>query len=124
MADQLLNLQTVRELMAVEAKSGKPFLAGLADSFAREARAALERMRACARAGDRERLAREAHRLKGSSGSIGAERLSAECRSLERAAREGDCPGLEALIDQALRVLDESQRRMEHHFARRRAGAA
>ena len=118
MSDELLNLETVRELMAVEAKSGKPFMARLIDSFAQEARAALERMRACARAGDAERLAREAHRLKGSSGSIGAEQLSGECRALERNAREGDCAALEARIDRALRVLDASQRRMERHFAR------
>jgi HPt (histidine-containing phosphotransfer) domain-containing protein len=119
MSDELLDLETVRELLAVEAKSGKPFMAHLLESFAREARAALERMRACARAGDTERLAREAHRLKGSSGSLGAARLSGECRALERTAREGKCEALEARIDYALRVLDASQRRMERHFARR-----
>ena len=124
MSDELLNLETVHELMAVEAKSGKPFLAHLFESFAREARAARERMRDCARAGDGERLAREAHRLKGSSGSIGAARLCGECRDLERNAREGDRAALEARIDQALRVLDASQRRMQRHFARPRAGAA
>jgi HPt (histidine-containing phosphotransfer) domain-containing protein len=118
MPEELLNLQTVNELMAVEARSGKRFVAGLLESFAREARAALERMRAYARTGDRERLAREAHRLKGSSGSIGAARLSGECRALEKTARDASCETLEARIDQALQVLDLSQRRMERHFAR------
>lgn len=119
MREDLLNLDTVRELMAVEAKCGKPFVARLLEAFAVEARAALERMRACARAGDTERLAREAHRLKGSSGSIGASRLSGECRALERTALEGKCEALEARIDHALDVLDASQRRMERHLAHR-----
>lgn len=119
MRDELLNLQTVRELIAAEARSGKPFMAGLLEQFAREARAALERMRACARAGDSKRLALEAHRLKGSSGSMGAARLSGECRALERNAREGHCEALEERIDEALRVLDASQRSMERHFVRR-----
>ena len=119
MADELLNLQIVRELLAVEAKSSTPFMGGLLEAFAGEARAALERMRACARAGDAERLAREAHRLKGSSGSLGAARLSGECLALERSARAGRCDALEAHIDRALRVLDDSHRRMAEHFSRR-----
>ena len=118
MPDELLDLQTVRELLAVEEKSGRRFMTHLLESFTHEARAALERMRACARSGDAERLAREAHRLKGSSGSIGAARLCGECRVLERNAREGKCEALEERIDQALQVLDASHRRMERHFAR------
>jgi HPt (histidine-containing phosphotransfer) domain-containing protein len=117
MPEELLNLQTLDELLAVEARSGKRFMAGLLESFTREARAALERMRGCAREGDRGRLAREAHRLKGSSGSMGAERLSGECSALERSAGEADCAALEARINQALRVLDASHSRMERHFA-------
>ncbi|HSN33875.1 MAG TPA: Hpt domain-containing protein, partial [Ideonella sp.] len=80
MPEELLNLQTVHELVAVEAESGIAFVAGLVEAFACDAREALERMRHCARAGDVERLAREAHRLKGSSGSVGAARLSGECQ--------------------------------------------
>jgi HPt (histidine-containing phosphotransfer) domain-containing protein len=117
MTDELLDLQTVRELLAVEEKSGRRFMAHLLESFTREARAALERMRVCARSGDAERLAREAHRLKGSSGSIGAARLCGECRALERNAREGKCEALEERIDHALQVLDASHRGMERHFA-------
>jgi HPt (histidine-containing phosphotransfer) domain-containing protein len=119
MADDLLNLQTVRELMDAEAKGGKPFLAGLVRSFANEARAALERMRACVRSGDGKRLALEAHRLKGSSGSMGAARLSGECRALERSAREGRLEALERRIDDALQLVEASQRRMERHFSGR-----
>lgn len=119
MGDSLLNLDTVRELMEAEARCGKPFMAALLDAFAAEARAALERMRACIRAGDAQRLALEAHRLKGSSGSMGAEQLYGECVVLERTARQGKCDALEERIDHALRVLDASRRRMEHHFPRR-----
>ncbi len=118
-AEELLNLDTVRELMAVEAKSGRPFVARLLEAFVAEARMALERMRACARAGDTQRLAREAHRLTGSSGSIGASLFSGECRALERTAREGKCEGLEAHIDHALALLVASQQRMERHLAHR-----
>jgi HPt (histidine-containing phosphotransfer) domain-containing protein len=119
MADDLLNLQTVRELMDAEAKGGKPFLAALVQSFAKEARAALERMRACVRSGDSKRLALEAHRLKGSSGSIGAVRLSGECRLLERNAREGRFEALEQRIDDALKLLEASERHIERQLSRR-----
>ncbi len=102
-------METVRELVAVEAQSGVPFVSSLLEAFVRDARASLERMRACARAGESERLASEAHRLKGTSGSVGAARLSTECRAIERKAREGGCAALEASIDVALHVLQASQ---------------
>lgn len=114
MPDPLVNVETVRELVAVEAKSGVPFVSGLLEAFVHDARASLERMRACARAGESEGLVREAHRLKGTSGSVGAARLSGECRDIERTAREGHCAALEARIDAALHVLQAS----EAHIAR------
>lgn len=122
MPENLLNVETVRDLIAFEAQSGRSFLAALLESFAHDARAALERMRACARAGDGERVANEAHRLKGSSGSIGAVGFSSECLAIERNAREGAYETLEERIDQALRVLDASrlglQRLIPHHAGR------
>ena len=109
MPDNLLNVETVRDLIAFEAQSGRSFLAALLESFAQDARAALERMRACARAGDGERVANEAHRLKGSSGSLGAVGFSGECLAIERNARAGAYETLEERIDEALRVLDASR---------------
>jgi HPt (histidine-containing phosphotransfer) domain-containing protein len=122
MPEDLVNVDTVNELVAVEAESGIAFVAGLLEAFACDAREALERMRDCARCGDAERVAREAHRLKGSSGSVGAARLSGECQVIERNAREGRCEALEARIEHALRVLDASRQGIERLIPRPAGG--
>lgn len=110
---QVVDYDVLRELAGVGADSGSGFMADLMEGFASDARAALERMRACARSGDAPLLAREAHRLKGSSGTVGAVALAGECLEMERRARGGSCAGVEAKVDHALTLLDVSH----HHMA-------
>lgn len=105
---QLVDYDVLRELAAVGADSGSAFMLELMNGFAADARAALERMRGCARLGECAALAREAHRLKGSSATVGAVALSAACLEMERRARAGSCEGIEAGIERALRLLDAS----------------
>lgn len=110
--NDLLDLETLRELAALEGSQGQPYAAELLELFTAEARRALLRMRVSAWLGDAGALAREAHRLKGSSGSVGATRLQAECLALERCAREGDLGelvGLEERIEYALGVLQATR---------------
>lgn len=106
---EVIDHGVLRELAGVSADSGTSFVLELAEIFAADARGALERMRACARKGDAGTLAREAHRLKGSSGTLGALRLAGECLEIERRARAGGCADLEARVDGALTLLDATR---------------
>jgi len=103
---QVVDPAVLRDLAGVGADSGGAFVLELLEVFASDARGSLERMKGCARRGDAGALAREAHRLKGTSGTLGAVRLAGVCLEIERSARAGRCEGLEARVDGALTLLD------------------
>jgi len=106
---QLVDREVLRDLAGVCADSGSTFVLELTEVFAADARVAFERMRACARQGDSTALAREAHRLKGSSGTLGAVRLAGACLEIERRARAGSCSDVESRVDDALALLDATR---------------
>jgi len=115
--EDLFDVEALGELATVHASQGEEFMRGLLELFAADAHRTLVSMRVSAWMGDAVALAREAHRLKGSSGSFGARRLEAECRVLERCAREGDLGGLlglEEQIEQALGVLRATREGIRH----------
>ena len=118
----LLDRDQLRRLADLADASDAAFLAGLYELFTGDARETLERMRELVRTGDAARLAREAHRLKGSSGSIGAAGFSRGCLAIERRARELGAAGLEGPIAEAQLLLDEAQRLLEATLAELRAG--
>jgi len=99
----------LRDLAGVSADSGSRFVLELAEVFTADARGTIERMRACARRGDCGTLAREAHRLKGSSGTLGAVGLAGACLEIERRARAGACGDAETRVDEALALLDATR---------------
>lgn len=106
---ELLDLEVIRDLSEVTADSGPGFLRSVLDRFSADARDCIERMRRHARSGDAASLAREAHRLKGSSGTVGAVLLADQCREIERSARAGLCTGMEPKIEQAHDALDATR---------------
>lgn len=112
----LLDLDIVRELMAVTADSGSTYMVHLFQIFATDAASALERMRQCAERGDPVSLAREAHRLKGSSGTVGAIQLAAECFAIERTARGGSCADTGTRINRAFTLLDATRGAVAQFF--------
>jgi len=120
----LLDLDVIRDLSEVTSDSGPGFLRGVLERFAADARDCLERMRAHLRRGDAAALAREAHRLKGSSGTVGALRLASECRPIETSARAGECAGMEPKIEQARDVLDATRVDLVAYFRGTIASAA
>ena len=105
----LVDHDVLRDLAGVCADSGSAFVLELTEVFAADARGAFERMRDCARQGDCTTLAREAHRLKGSSGTLGAVGLAGACLEIERRAREGRCGDVEPRVDNALALLDATR---------------
>jgi HPt (histidine-containing phosphotransfer) domain-containing protein len=113
--DKLLDVEVVKELIGVTAQD-IAFIAELLRDYAADARQALERMDGYARQGDCAALAREAHRLKGSSGTVGALQLARECLAIEHAARGGTSRGLESTIVHASAVLEATRGRMIEFF--------
>ena len=65
------------------------FLEGIVRSFLAHTERAVVELRAAATSGDRERLRRAAHGLKGSAGNVGAKPLAALARRVEEAAVAG-----------------------------------
>lgn len=121
---ELLDLDVIRDLADVTADSGPGFLRDVLERFAADALDCLERMRAHVLRGDTASLAREAHRLKGSSGTVGAIRLAAECRDIERTARAGVCTEMEPRIERARDVLDATRVGLVAYFRGTIASAA
>jgi len=101
----LLDMRVVRELALIEISPGDSLLPHFLETFAGDACASLERMRAQARVADPRVLASEAHRLKGGSTSIGAVQLAGELAEIERSVRAGATAGLEGRIARALELL-------------------
>jgi HPt (histidine-containing phosphotransfer) domain-containing protein len=122
--DELLDFEVIRDLAAVTADSGDAFLRSVLERFAADAGGALERMQSLARAGDSVSLAREAHRLKGSSGTVGARLLAGECLEIERAARAGVCFVTPPMIAHACATLDATRCGLAAYFDGTIAAAA
>jgi len=88
---------------------GEAWTLGVLERFASDACGCIERMRRHARNGDTASLASEAHRLKGSSGTVGAILLAGACQEIERSARAGICTGMELRLEQARDALDATR---------------
>ena len=86
------------ELLGLLGGHGGPTLA---DEFGVDARKLLAEMKAALDDGDAEELRRSAHALKGSSGNLGAARLSALAAGLEQLARDDVLGAAAALMQQA-----------------------
>jgi HPt (histidine-containing phosphotransfer) domain-containing protein len=89
---------------------GAELLSELAESFSGDIGSALPAVREAASAGDARSVERIAHALKGSSGSMGARRMSAICAELQDAGGSGDLPRVPGLLG-----------RLEGEFGRVRA---
>lgn len=119
----LLDLELLGSLAGLGDDSGTAYLAELYDLFERDARKAIEGMRVFMLQGDALSLAREAHRLKGASGLVGAARLSRGFLAIEDGARSESTGQLEAKIAEAARLLDETVRALQE-FVHSPAGNA
>jgi two-component system sensor histidine kinase/response regulator len=86
---------------------GADLVRSLVEEFLEEAESRVEALTRAA-GGDAERVRREAHALRGSSATIGANRLADVCAQLERSAvtgAVGDEPGLAAQAREQLEAV-------------------
>jgi len=91
----VLDKDTLRELRDMLG----PGLTLILDQFDGQARGLLQSMEQRAQHGDLQAIRTLAHRLKGSSGSIGARVLAAEAAQLEQIAAEGDAEGVRTKLE-------------------------
>jgi CheY-like chemotaxis protein/HPt (histidine-containing phosphotransfer) domain-containing protein len=77
---------------------GPELLSKLAETFSAETSTALSALREAVAASDAQSVKSIAHTLKGSSGSMGAQKMSAICAELEDAGASGDLPKVTGLL--------------------------
>lgn len=95
------------------------FLAELIDIYLDDAPPQLELLRAAVARADAAAASSVAHRLKGSSGHIGAESLSQLCSQIERAGRQSRVDE----INRMMPSVEEEFSRVQAYLARLRKGA-
>ena len=93
----VLDPRVLDALRALGAPPGS-LLREMAVAFLLEAPVAIAEMVEAVGEGDRGTVAFSAHKLRGTSGHLGATRLTEVCATLERAALHGDGAPMEALL--------------------------
>ena len=107
-ANGAVDREVLGRLLALETRSGTRFVSELIRSFLAGAAARVEKIEAAIAHGAHQDLAFEAHGLKGSSGQLGARRLSEICHELEKLGTRKSVDGAEplagALVEELSRV--------------------
>jgi HPt (histidine-containing phosphotransfer) domain-containing protein len=85
-----IDQQVIGELRALEAAGSSGFLSELIDLFLREGKLQVLRLQEAFENQDAPRFERAAHRLKGSSGNLGAHGMSRTCEELQALAQAAD----------------------------------
>jgi len=93
-----IDIDVISNLRRLQSPSEPNLLADLIDSFLRDSAERIAEMRSAATQGDAEMLARTAHALKGGSGTLGANRMTALCGIVEELGRTGSAGGAPVLI--------------------------
>ncbi len=107
-----VNIERIVSLRELEKATQRPLLRTLVDSFARSAPALVEEIRGGAASGGREAVKAAAHKLRGSSGNIGADAVMNLAAEIEEASdSESSCDlaassiRLKELVEQAVVAL-------------------
>lgn len=90
MSPDRLDRERLQELLALTRPGGPDLLVKLIDVFLRELPARLDALREAVDAADAAASAEAAHALKGSSATLGAQKLARLCDEIEAAASTGD----------------------------------
>jgi len=96
----VLDAQVLEDLRMLEETSGASLIADLAATFGSDVPARIEDLRTAAAAGDLDRVRSLAHRLRGSAGAVGANRVFVTATELEASALTIAPDAVLSLIDQ------------------------
>ncbi len=102
-------LQMLRDVMEAD-------FPRLIETFIRDSAAHLQDIAGALAQGDSDGARRAAHSFKGSSSNIGAQRLSALCRDIERSAREGRLDALHELLTQVEQEFSSVSSQLQSHL--------
>lgn len=111
-AEGPVDLQVIAILRGIQTDEEPRFFAELVDTFLTDLEERLHALRTAAAAGDGERVRSVSHTLKGSTGNLGATRLSALAGQMEAAGRAGATAEIESLLSQ----LESEARRVREFF--------
>ena len=104
------------EMLSSLRSPGEPDpLREILDVYREDGAQVLDRLQAAAEADDWDATRRAAHRLKGSSGNLGAVALSAVLAVIEREAPEGITPRIHEAVARARTLFDETVAAIEAH---------
>ncbi len=101
-----VDLDVIREIRMLERHSGKAFFSESVAKFFGNSEEYLQGMKEAVKEGDLDALRFNAHTLKGSSGFMGAKRLSSLCLQLEKMARNGQMNGAGKVLEEAIREYE------------------
>jgi CheY-like chemotaxis protein/HPt (histidine-containing phosphotransfer) domain-containing protein len=103
MPEHLFDMEQYNEMKTITGAQFVPLL----EKFFVDAKLQIKGMRDAAQANDAESMRKCSHKLKGSSGSVGAKLLSKVCHRMEDRARTGNIDGASEAIDSIEICLDE-----------------
>ncbi|MBV9580593.1 MAG: response regulator [Chloroflexi bacterium] len=105
--DAPVALEVIAELRELMGQMGGQPLQHLIEVYLQSSQNHLQAMRPALAARDTAALAREAHRLRGASGSVGAQRVAGVCASIEEHAKSGDLSPIDGHLGQLEHELKE-----------------
>ena len=105
--DAPVALEVIAELQELMGETGNQSLRHLNEVFFRSAEKYILAMHKALADGDGAALAREAHRLRGNSGSLGAQRVASVCAIIEQRSLGGDLTQVSGLLEQLEQELAE-----------------
>jgi HPt (histidine-containing phosphotransfer) domain-containing protein len=120
MADKVINMQIVNELLELCEDGDTELLVDLIDMFLSDGPAKLRGVRDGLAAGDFEQVERAAHSLKGSAGNLGAVKLQDVSEAIQLASNAkavSPLPQLATELEQTYREAEVELRRLRERFA-------
>lgn len=107
-AQQVLNRTLLDGMLSLQDEQGDPLLHSLIETYMQTSAPLLEEMKTALAQTDLTRLKSKAHALKSSSGNLGLEQLSYQCRELEQVCLAGQCAQLETHFNALLQAFAEA----------------
>jgi PAS domain S-box-containing protein len=99
-ADTLIDEAILKELAALDEPESPSVVRGLIGDYLNETPAALSAMKQHLQNGDMEELRRRAHKLAGTSASLGAKGVAEVCYRIEHSVTRGETPVLPSLVEE------------------------
>lgn len=106
---QTLNRTLLDGMLLLQDEQGEPLLQSLIETYLQTSSPILDDMKAALLQADVTLLKRKAHAMKSSSGNLGLEQLSYQCRELEQACLAGQCTQLQAYFDALLSAFNDAE---------------